>query len=44
MADFSSLIADWGSCPSRPAACSGDITRTGVVDVSDLYILLTNWD
>ncbi|TDJ57150.1 MAG: hypothetical protein E2O40_03435 [Planctomycetota bacterium] len=44
VADFSSLIADWGSCPSRPAACSGDITRNGTVDVSDLYILLANWD
>lgn len=44
MADFTALMGDWGTCPAGPASCSGDVTRNGQVDVSDLYIMLANWD
>ncbi|MCP4013243.1 MAG: hypothetical protein GY728_09050, partial [Phycisphaeraceae bacterium] len=38
-ADFGSLLASWGPCPSCPA----DLNDDGVVDGADVGLMLSVW-
>jgi len=42
--DFGRVITQFGDCPSAPTACPSDVNRSGSVDLSDLFMLLANWD
>ncbi len=41
--DLLLLLAQWGDCPSPPAACPADLDGSGAVGVPDLLLLLQNW-
>jgi hypothetical protein len=41
--DLFAVIAAWGDCPERPAACAADLDNNGVVDIDDLFTVIGNW-
>ena len=41
--DLLHVVVDWGSCPSPPAFCLGDVNSDNEVNVLDLLDVVLNW-